>query len=474
MVFSSHIFLFYFLPFVLVGYYLLPFTWRGLYVRNAFLTIVSYIFYGWHEPWFVILMWVSTAVDYTAGKIITRSGATHAQKNSALIVSCVVNLGMLGFFKYYMFVMGGVNHLAALFGGSTATFSILQVTLPIGISFYTFQTMSYTIDVWRGEAPPVKNLATFSCFVALFPQLIAGPIVRYITVAEQLDHRKHTFDLFSKGASLFVLGFAKKILLANSVGSIADAVFGANAPTPAAAWWGILAYHFQIYFDFCGYSDMAVGLGRMFGFEFLRNFNGPYHAVSITDFWRRWHISLSTWIRDYLYIPLGGNRRGIRRTYINLFVSFFLCGLWHGAKMTFICWGMFQAFFLIVERLRGKNSLYEKAPRLLSVVFTNIIILFGWVLFRAPDLPQALSYWRAMTGTITTNSASLMLRADVFGFHHIFAMVVCALVVWQPVQSFEWVEKRSMLKYGILLLLFGVAIASMFAQSFNPFLYFQF
>lgn len=474
MVFSSPIFLFYFLPLVLAGYYLLPFTWRGFYLRNAFLTFVSYVFYGWNEPWFVILMWVSTAVDYLAGKIISRKGATQAQKNGALIMSCVSNLGMLGFFKYYMFTLGGINWLVTLFGGGSSLLPIMHVTLPIGISFYTFQTLSYTIDVWRGEVPPVKNLSTFSCFVALFPQLIAGPIVRYSDVAEQLDHRKHTFDQFSLGVALFVMGMAKKILLANPAGMVADAAFGADAPTVVTAWWGVLAYHFQIYFDFCGYSDMAVGLGRMFGFEFIKNFNAPYHARSITDFWRRWHISLSTWIRDYLYIPLGGNRRGVGRTYFNLMLTFFLCGLWHGAKMTFVSWGLFQAFFLIAERLMGKRSLYGALPLIPKILLTNVIVLFAWVLFRAPDLHQAYSYWQAMLGMTHINGASHLLQAELFTMRHTVAMVICALFVWQPMQAFEWVKKRTVVKYSIMIALFVFTVASMFTQSFNPFLYFQF
>lgn len=474
MVFSSPIFLFYFLPLVLAGYYLLPFTWRGFYLRNAFLTVVSYVFYGWNEPWFVILMWVSTAVDYLAGKIISRNGATQAQKNGALIMSCVSNLGMLGFFKYYMFTMGGINWLVTLFGGGPSLLSIVQVTLPIGISFYTFQTLSYTIDVWRGEVPPVKNLATFSCFVALFPQLIAGPIVRYRDVAEQLDSRKHTVDQFSLGVALFVVGMAKKILLANPAGMVADAVFGADAPTVVTAWWGVIAYHFQIYFDFCGYSDMAVGLGRMFGFEFIKNFNAPYHAHSITDFWRRWHISLSTWIRDYLYISLGGNRRGVGRTYCNLLLTFFLCGLWHGAKMTFLCWGLFQAFFLIVERLMGKRSFYGALPLVPKIFLTNVIVLFAWVLFRAPDLHQAYRYWQAMLGIAHTNGASHLLQVELFSMRHTVAMAICALFVWQPVQAFEWVKKRTMVKYSVMIVLFILTVALMFTQSFNPFLYFQF
>ncbi len=474
MVFSSYIFVFYFLPAVLAGYYLIPIKGRGLYLRNIFLTIVSYIFYGWHEPWFVVLMWVSTAVDFLAGRIISHEGQTRFWRNFAVVMSCAVNLGMLGFFKYYMFFSGGINRLFTFMGVDGPLLPFIKVGLPIGISFYTFQTMSYTIDVWRGKASPVKSFASFSCFVALFPQLIAGPIVRYSDVAVQLDNRKHGTALFSSGVSLFILGFAKKILLANQAGIIADAVFGADTPTSAAAWWGALAYHFQIYFDFCGYSDMAVGLGRMFGFEFSRNFNAPYHAVSITDFWRRWHISLSTWIRDYLYIPLGGNRKGVRRTYFNLMISFFLCGLWHGAKTTFICWGLFYGFFLIAERLRGKKSLVSGIPRAGTVLFTNVILLFGWVLFRAPDLSHAFRYWRAMTGTISAHKASLLLEADVFGLQHIFAMVLCALFVWQPVQAFNWVDRPSALKYVIIAVLFILSIAAMFTQSFNPFLYFQF
>lgn len=474
MVFSSHIFLFYFLPLVLLVYYLLPNTWRGLYLRNAFLTFASYLFYGWQEPWFVILMLVSTVIDFSAGKIMTRKGVSQRQKNGALVMSCISNLGMLVFFKYYMFAMGGVNSIVHLIGMGESTIAIMQVTLPIGISFYTFQTMSYTIDVWRGEVAPVRNLATFSCFVALFPQLIAGPIVRYIDVAEQLDNRKHTFDQFGAGVGLFMLGFSKKIILANAAGSIADAVFGADAPSVAAAWWGILAYHFQIYFDFCGYSDMAVGLGRMFGFEFVKNFNAPYRSVNITDFWRRWHISLSTWIRDYLYIPLGGNRIGVSRTYINLAITFFLCGLWHGANMTFISWGAFQALFLIAERLRGKRGLYGNLPKLVHIVITNIIVLFGWVLFRAPDLPQAICYWRAMTGTIATKGSSALLDADVFSFKNVVMIVICGILVWQPVQAHEWIKKLSVPRILLLLLLFVYAVATMFTQAFNPFLYFQF
>lgn len=474
MVFSSHIFLFYFLPLVLLLYYMLPFRWRGLYLRNTFLTIASYVFYGWKEPWFVVLVMVSTLIDFFAGKMITREGATTSQKNAALILSCVSNLGMLAFFKYYMFAMGGINHMVDLLGGGPGTFRIMSVTLPIGISFYTFQTMSYTIDVWRGKVAPVKNLATFSCFVALFPQLIAGPVVRYKDVADQLESRDHSYERFASGIAIFITGLAKKIILANSAGTIADAAFGADVLTSSSAWWGILAYHFQIYFDFCGYSDMAVGLGRMLGFEFIKNFDSPYRSVSMTDFWRRWHISLSSWIRDYLYISLGGNRRGTAMTYFNLLLAMFLCGLWHGANVTFVCWGIFQAFFLISERLMGKRSIYERLPVILRVILTNIIVMFGWVLFRSSDLPQAAMYWKTMLGIVRPNGASVLLQTGLFSVSHVAEMAICAVFMWQPVQAYEWVKTLSPVKYAALSAAFLLAVAAMYTQAFNPFLYFQF
>ncbi|NLG16466.1 MAG: MBOAT family protein [Fibrobacter sp.] len=474
MVFSSHIFLFYFLPLTLLVYYLLPFSWRGLHLRNSFLTIASYVFYGWNEPWFVVLMFVSTLLDFAAGKMISMKGASQRLKNSALLMSCIGNLGMLAFFKYYMFAAGGINRIAEILGAGSGLVPVLSITLPAGISFYTFQTLSYTIDVWRGNVEPVKNMSSFSCFVALFPQLIAGPIVRYVDIAAQLEKREHRYETFVSGVTIFILGFAKKILLANSAGNIADAVFEAASPTMATAWWGIIAYHFQIYFDFCGYSDMAVGLGRMFGFEFVKNFNSPYHSINITDFWKRWHISLSTWIRDYLYIPLGGNRRGTSRTYLNLFIAMFLCGVWHGANLTFIVWGLFQAFFLIVERIMGKRSLYSRLPGFASVIITNIIVMFGWVLFRSPDLGSALQYWGAMVGFSSPDSASLILENRLFDLNYIIAVFTCAVFVWQPVQAYLWVKELSPVKYALAGAVFIIAVAAMFTQSFNPFLYFQF
>lgn len=332
MVFTSHIFIFYFLPAVLLGYYLLAVVGRhgSTAWRNRFLLAASYVFYGWWNPWFVFLMLFATAVNYACGHIIATTPDDPRRRRAALVASVVVSLSTLGFFKYFMFVETNLNHVLGILGAGALP--VLEITLPVGISFYIFQSMTYSIDLYRGQSPPARSFFDFACFVSLFPQLIAGPIVRYNTIAGQLVQRTHALDKFASGVALFILGFAKKILLANMVGSIADSVFNAQTPYVLDAWFGITAYAFQIYFDFSAYSDMAIGLGRMLGFEFPRNFNAPYLSASITEFWRRWHISLSTFLRDYLYVPLGGNRKGPRRTYLNLAIVMLLGGLWHGAN----------------------------------------------------------------------------------------------------------------------------------------------
>jgi len=474
MVFSSHIFLFYFLPTFLLIYYILPFQWKGFYPKNTFITIGSYIFYGWLVPWFVLLMLASTTWDYICGKIITKPGQVQWKRKAALITAIVGDMSLLAFFKYYMFFMGGLNSLIAMLGGSPNHFHILTILLPSGISFYTFVALSYTIDLYRGEAKPARNLPTFSCFIGLFPHLIAGPIIRYNTVADQLANREHTLAKFASGLAIFCLGMGKKIILANSMAPIADAAFGADNPGMLNAWWGILAYAFQIYFDFCGYSDMAVGLARMLGIEFIKNFDAPYHSRDITVFWRKWHISLSSFIRDYLYIPLGGNRLGVGRTYFNLALTFTLCGLWHGAKLSFVVWGLYQGVFLIVERLAGKKSLYHRLPGWGQVAFTFIIVLFGWVLFRAPDLGQAMLYWKTMVGLTPAATSSALLGAQLFSSRHIFEMALCALIAWQPIQAHHWVEKLTVSKFAVCMVVLALALCIMFTQTYNPFLYFQF
>lgn len=466
MVFTSHIFLFYFLPLTLAGYYLLP---RG---RNFFLLCASYVFYGWWNPWFSLLMLIATAVNYVCGGIIARAPADAARRKSALLVAIAASLGMLGFFKYFVFVQENANALILLFGGPN--FSIYTVTLPIGISFFTFQSMTYAIDVYRGDAPPARSFSDFACFVALFPQLIAGPIVRYQTVADQLVHRTHTIDRFSSGAALFFLGFAKKILLANMAGRAADAAFGAQALAMSDAWFGVIAYAFQIYFDFSAYSDMAIGLGRMFGFEFPRNFDSPYLSASITEFWRRWHISLSTFLRDYLYIPLGGNRHGPGRTYANLATVMLLGGLWHGANWTFVAWGAFHGGLLAFERWRGKESLYGRLPRPVQVGLTFVLVLISWVLFRSPHIGGALQYLAAMFGMTSASDASALVAGELYTRGNFTIMAICAAVAFQPVQAFDLAERVTWPRALAFAGLFVVAVAAMFTQAFNPFLYFQF
>jgi alginate O-acetyltransferase complex protein AlgI len=361
MVFSSHIFLFYFLPLALGLYYVAPFK-----ARTALIAVCSYVFYGWANPFWAVIMFFGSSVDYFCGLALLRlSGVpnkgglppiigpevprTRAMK-AVLVTSLVTNIGLLGAFKYTGFVAENVNALARVLGGGHDILPVLHLALPVGISFYTFKAMSYAIDVYRGDARPMRRFTDYMCFEAFFPDLVAGPIIRYAAMEEQMRVREHTLDKFARGVAFFALGMAKKILLANPMGHIADAAFAAGPMRILDAWFGVFGYAFQIYFDFSGYSDMAIGLALMMGFVLIQNFDSPYKSVSITDFWRRWHISLSTWLRDYLYIPLGGNRKGERRTYLNLMTVMLLGGLWHGASWNFVIWGGIHGGMLAGER----------------------------------------------------------------------------------------------------------------------------
>jgi alginate O-acetyltransferase complex protein AlgI len=468
MVFTTHIFLFYFLPLFLLVCYVLPFRFRNLWI-----TVASYFFYGWWQPWFVCLMLFTTVMDFIWGKVITRPGATGAQRRLAVIACVVTNLGFLGFFKYYMFGAATLNELLAAVG--VAQFRVLRVVLPIGISFYTFHSLTYILDLYRGHAAPAKSFTDFSAFVALFPDLVAGPIIRYKTLAAQLAFRDQTVRRFASGICIFILGFAKKVLLANPAGAVADAVFNAAQPQALDAWVGVLAYAFQIYFDFCGYSDMAVGLGRMMGFEFLKNFDAPYRAQSITDLWRRWHISLSSVLRDYLYYPLGGNRKGPARTYVNLGIVMLLGGLWHGAKWTFIVWGAYHGALLCCERWRGKESVYQTLPHPLRIGITFVLVLLSWVLFRADTLAGAAHYYGALFGLAPASGASRLLGASLYTPYRVIVLALCGLLVFQPLQAHDWAERpQTWGRVTVLAPLFALCVAVMFGQSFNPFLYFQF
>ena len=462
MVFTSSVFLYLFLPAILGLYYLSP---RSL--RTLTIALCSYVFYGWWRPDFVLLMLFSTVLDYGCGRGIERSWTRGSRGRRWLLLSVICNLSLLGWFKYANFGIESFNAVLSAFGASEVSWT--RVVLPIGISFYTFQTMSYTIDVYRRHAPTVKYFRDFMCYVAMFPQLVAGPIVRYRTMAEQLRNPDVSFSSFYHGVLYFQTGLAKKVLIADTLSSLADQAFAADALSAGHAWTGLLAYTFQIYFDFSGYSDMAIGLGLMFGFRFPVNFIGPYRATSITDFWRRWHVSLSTWLRDYLYVSLGGNRKGTIRTYVNLMLTMLLGGLWHGANWTFLAWGTYQGLWLIIERARGRRSLIAGTPAFVRVSLTFILVMLGWVLFRAPDAAAAAAYFTSLAGASGVSSSALDIRVL-----HLTTFAVAAIIVWGLPTSQTLVTRGARVYVLAIQVAFILAILQLHYQSHVPFLYFQF
>ena len=467
MVFSSHIFVYYFLPIALLSYYLLPRP-----AKHFGLTLLSYFFYGWANPPFVLLMFASTVVDYTCGRVISGT-EYHRNRKLALTISICSNLTLLGFFKYFNF---GISNYNTLLGwlGLPIWESVLQVVLPLGISFYTFQSMSYTIDVYRGDAKPIRPFVDFACYVSMFPQLVAGPIIRFSEVAEQLKQRTHTLEKFVRGIAFFSLGMAKKILLANPCGKCADTVFDAGIISVLDAWYGVIAYAFQIYYDFSGYSDMAIGLGLMLGFTFPKNFDSPYKSESITDFWRTWHISLSSWLRDYLYIPLGGNRKGQTRTYINLALVMLLGGLWHGASWNFVIWGGIHGGMLAIERKRGKITYYESLPRQLRIGLTFMLVLITWVFFRSSDLTHALIYLKCMFSSVNIPPSSDIISGILYQPYYLMTMCIAGIVVWFFPQTWDWTQRLTPIRMGVCLTLLLVSLVVMSTQAYNPFIYFIF
>lgn len=470
MVFSSYIFLFGFLPVALLAYYATPM--RG---RSLTLTLLSYVFYGWWDPRFTLLMLVSTLIDYVCGRIISAEGGTPASRKGALIASIVSNLGILAFFKYAIFFAENLGAVTTFFGGDAPAMPIFlsHLVLPVGISFYTFQSMSYSIDLYRGHASPARSFVDFACYVSMFPQLVAGPIVRYGSVADQLRHRSHTLEGFVAGMTRFNYGFAKKILLANPMGGIADLCFEAGSLDSPLAWTGALAYAFQIYFDFSAYSDMALGLGRMFGFRFPENFASPYRAVSLTDFWRRWHISLSTFLRDYLYIPLGGNRKGAAKTYRNLILVMLIGGLWHGAQWTFVIWGLVHGLCLAGEKA-WRERVALPVPPVIGRSLTIFVILISWIFFRSPNLESAMQYLGTLFEFGGKDSAAQVLAAVVFAPANVGLLVICASVVSLLPNTGDWLRIVTWGKVVFGLVLLFISIRVMGLQGFNPFLYFQF
>ena len=469
MVFSTPTFLFLFLPLVLWAYLLLP--RRG---KNLLLLAASLFFYAWGERWVVLVMLLSILGNYFLAR----------QRNINLVAAVGFNLGLLFVFKYANFFVDSF-----LFG----LIEIPVITLPIGISFFTFQALSYVIDVHRGDAPRQRNPIDFALYIALFPQLIAGPIVRYLDVAEQIVHRTESWSKFSQGVERFIFGLAKKMLFANTAAEVADKIFALPLTdiTPGLAWLGTACYTIQIYFDFSGYSDMAIGLGLMFGFRYLENFRHPYIARSITGFWRRWHISLSTWFRDYLYIPLGGNRKSPARTYLNLFLVFFLCGLWHGASWTFVAWGIYHGLLLIVERL-WLGEFLTKIPRILQHVYALLAVMVGWVLFRAETFEQAQVFVLALVGISGSPSPLAMNAREYLDPQLIIVLVVgtfCstpilsqALRSWRertnpehPASRLPWSAQMGETALTLLLLvLLTLCTSKMALGTYNPFIYFRF
>jgi len=503
MVFSSIIFLFYFLPLVLVVYYLAHLL-APRQVKHGFLTLLSYLFYGWANPLFFVLMLTSTLIDYICGlwmsgqlgrnpsrpagtppgrgprgetevPLLEPGGTRTRRQRVALVISICSNLSLLGFFKYFNFGMDSWNALMHALGADAATYeNFLRITLPLGISFYTFQSMSYSIDVYRGDARAIRNWTDFSCYVSMFPQLVAGPIIRFQEVADQIKKRTHTIEKFARGAAFIGMGLTKKVLLADPCGKVADQCFAAGSLETMDAWFGAVAYSFQIYFDFSAYSDMAIGLGLMMGFMFAKNFDSPYISESITEFWRRWHLSLSTWLRDYLYIPLGGNRLGAGRTYVNLMLVMLLGGLWHGASWNFVIWGAIHGVMLAAERLQGKDSVYRKLPRAARVLVTFVIVTIAWVFFRAEDLPAALEYCASMVGLAKGHDSAMLVGGQVYTLYHTATVLVAAAVAWFGVQTWDFTRRITWPKALTVTILFVLAVVMLVATSFHPFIYFIF
>ena len=464
MVFSSLIFLWMFLPIVLGLYFLTKESYR-----NVLLLVASLFFYAWGEPIYVLVMIFSIFINYLCGLKIGSEDETKRKR--ALVIGVIINLAMLGVFKYSGFFMDNVNALL----GVQVEFK--KLALPIGISFYTFQSISYLVDIYRRVCPPQKSLVKMGLFISFFPQLIAGPILKYYDLAEQIDNRKVSLPLFNQGAVRFLEGLAKKIIIANIMAKTADEIFALpmdNISTPMA-WIGIAAYTLQIYFDFSGYSDMAIGLGKMFGFHINENFNYPYLATSIKDFWRRWHISLSTWFKEYLYIPLGGNRAGKWKTYRNLMIVFFMTGLWHGASWNFVIWGLFHGTFLVVERILPIEKVLRF--RVIQNIYALLVVMVGWVFFRAENLTLAVDYIKRMFIPYKPEVYSAYLSNE-FVMIAVLGILSCGFLKLLfdklPVQSgYKFTFKRLVTPVWCMVVAY-FSVLLLASNTYNPFIYFRF
>ncbi len=471
MLFSSTTFLYFFLPAVILGYYIFK---KSRKIQNVFLLLSSLLFYAWGEPKFVLVMLLSIITNWLIGIGIGKTKSKSNWNEILLATAIVFNLSILFVFKYLTFTGNLIRSMLS------ASFFVPVIGLPIGISFFTFQALSYVIDVYRQKTEVQRNILYVGLYISFFPQLIAGPIVRYETIAEEIMYRKETLQDFSEGFRRFVVGLSKKVLLANSLAILADYVFKTvqeGSPISVAlGWLGAIAYALQIFFDFSGYSDMAIGLGRMFGFHFPENFNYPYIAKTISEFWRRWHISLSSWFRDYVYIPLGGNRVSKARNILNLFIVWFLTGLWHGANFTFIIWGLMFFVLITIEKLTGLENKNHSLLNVIKRVFTLMFLLIGWVIFRAGSLPESWNYLKTMFGVQGTPFVDRMFLGY---FLQNLPVLMIGIVLSTP--SFKLInEKLAHYKwFGILrgagvILLFILSTASIVSNSYNPFIYFNF
>ena len=476
MLFSSMIFLWVFLPVVLACSLLL----RKPKFVNPFLVLASLFFYAWGEPVNVLLMVFSIMINYLAGRLLAKFEKNDPYEVRKLVVAVdvILNLALLGYFKYLGMTMATVNTLLGWIAPGAQALKVPKIALPIGISFFTFQALSYVVDVYRGQVQAQKKLLNVALYISFFPQLIAGPIVRYKDINDQIEERTVTADLFAQGARRFIYGLAKKVLIANVVAQGADALYAlpAGRMTGGMAWLAALLYTFQIYYDFSGYSDMAIGLGRMFGFRFNENFRYPYLSLSIREFWRRWHISLSTWFREYVYIPLGGNRRGTGRTYLNLLIVFLLTGIWHGAGYSFILWGLYHGLFSVLERLGLGKALKKIGP--FGFLYAFFVVMIGWVLFRVEDVGTALALIRRMLTPWQFTQTSYHLYDAIT--RQMWMLLPVAALGMGPVQALaDRLGLTERWKFSVAEVIFCVAllalcIASLASNTYNPFIYFKF
>ncbi|MEQ2594078.1 MBOAT family O-acyltransferase [[Clostridium] symbiosum] len=470
MLFSSLVFLWFFLPAAVFLYYLAP----GRNAKNIVLFAASLIFYGWGGPRYLLLVLLTALLCYAAGLCLDAAGERTALKKLSVGVFVLITLGTLGYFKYYNFFAATAGRLAG-----KELFPLRDIVLPLGISFYTFQAISYVVDVYRGKSPAQKNLFHMALYLFLFPQILSGPIIKYHQVAGQLTNRNETISMQFYGIKRFVYGLAKKVLLANTFGQSVDYIMGVPSGQMGTltAWLAVILYTLQIYYDFSGYSDMAIGLGRIFGFYYEENFNYPYLSSSITEFWRRWHISLSTWFRDYLYIPLGGNRKGLGRTCVNLFIVFLATGLWHGASMTFIIWGIYHGIFILSERLWLKKVLDRNPVKFLNHLYAMVVVVFGWLLFRAPSMTYAIDLAKAMI-----RPSKGLWNAGLFANNKILFLAVLGILLCGPVQALfprfrNHIFDEENVSYGdiaVMIVLLFLSTMVVVSSTYTAFIYFQF